>query len=162
MITYAMDPRHWNMSEFIELKQEEDVLEAIALSFTHRTKQAVGRGLLRGYRREEDTLNTVRGQIRFSDQIRRRYDLPLPIEVAYDEYTEDIEQNRLLKTALYRLSLLESGTSSLRMKFGASAPPSIWCNWARTRQEQSPRSVTPDWTSTIGRRSTWLDSSSRQ
>ena len=105
MITYAMDPRHWNMSEFIELKQEEDVLEAIALSFTHRTKQAVGRGLLRGYRREEDTLNTVRGQIRFSDQIRRRYDLPLPIEVAYDEYTEDIEQNRLLKTALYRLSL---------------------------------------------------------
>ena len=27
----------------------------------------------------------------------------MPIEVAYDEYTEDIEQNRLLKTAIHRL-----------------------------------------------------------
>ena len=39
-----------------------------------------------------------------SDQIGRRYGLPLPIEVAYDEYTEDIEHNRLLKTAIHRLS----------------------------------------------------------
>ena len=67
-------------------------------------QQAIRRGLLRGYRREEDALNTVRGQIRFADQIGRRYGLPLPIEVAYDEYTEDIEQNRLLKSAVHRLS----------------------------------------------------------
>ena len=46
----------------------------------------------------------MRGQIRFADQIGRRYGLPLPIEVAYDEYTEDIEQNRLLKSAVHRLS----------------------------------------------------------
>ena len=105
MMTYAMDPKNWNKDESVELDRADDVLEAVALSFAHRTKQAINRGLLRGYRREEDTLNTVRGQIRFSDQIRRRYDLPLPIELAYDEYTEDIEQNRLLKTALHRLSL---------------------------------------------------------
>ena len=60
--------------------------------------------MLRGYRRVEDALNTVRGQIRFTDQVGRRYGLPLPIEVAYDEYTEDIEQNRLLKTATHRLA----------------------------------------------------------
>ena len=60
--------------------------------------------MLRGYRREEDALNTVRGQIRFADQVGRRYGLPLPIEVAYDEYTEDIEQNRLLKAAIHRLA----------------------------------------------------------
>ena len=55
---------------------------------------------MRGYRRKDEALNTVRGRIRFGDQIGRRFGLPLPIEVSYSEYTEDIEQNRLLKTAI--------------------------------------------------------------
>ena len=64
---------------------DADVREAVALAFSRRTQRAVHRDLLRGYRREEDALNTVRGQSRFTDQIGRRYGLPLPIEVAYDE-----------------------------------------------------------------------------
>ena len=103
LILYAMQPE-WR-TDPIALAGADDVLEAVALTFALRTRQAIERGLLRGYRREEETLYTVRGQIRFSDQIGRRFDLPLPIEVTYDEYTEDIEQNRLLKTALHRLSL---------------------------------------------------------
>ena len=74
------------------------------------------RGLLRWYRREEDALNTMRGQIRFADQIGRRYGLPLPIEVAYDEYTEDIEQNRLLKTAVHRLSHTRMRSATVRQE----------------------------------------------
>ena len=103
LMTYALDRRHWR-NEAIDLAPDADVLEAVALAFARRTQQAVHRGLLRGYRREEDALNTVKGQIRFADQVGRRYGLPLPIEVAYDEYTEDIEQNRLLKTAIHRLA----------------------------------------------------------
>ena len=103
LMTYALDPRHWR-NEAIDLAPDADVLEAVALAFSRRTQRAIHRGLLRGYRREEEALNTVRGQIRFAEQIGRRYGLPLPIEVAYDEYTEDIEHNRLLKTALHRLS----------------------------------------------------------
>ena len=103
LIAYAMDPSNWRRDPF-ELARDEDVLEAIALAFAHRTRQAIRRGLLRGYRREEDALNTVRGRIRFGDQIGRRFDLPLPIEVAFDEFTEDIEKNRLLRTAIQRLS----------------------------------------------------------
>ena len=103
LMTYALDPRHWR-NEAIGLAPDTDVLEAVALAFSRRTQRAIHRGLLRGHRREEEALNTVRGQIRFADQIGRQYGLPLPIEVAYDEYTEDIEQNRLLKTALHRLS----------------------------------------------------------
>ena len=122
MMTYAMDPENWNKDESVELDPADDVLEAVALSFTHRTEQAIKRGLLRGYRREEDTLNTVRGQIRFSDQIRRRYDLPLPIELAYDEYTEDIEQNRLLKTALHRLSLTRIRNEAIANKIRRLRP----------------------------------------
>ena len=78
--------------------------------------------LLRGYRREEDALNTVRGQIRFADQVGRRYGLPLPIEVAYDEYTEDIEQNRLLKTAIHRLA--HTQIRSVAVEAGGPSPAS--------------------------------------
>ena len=102
LITYAMDPRHWRRNSF-QLEQADDLIEAVVLAFTHRTRQAIHRGLLRGYRSEEDALYEVRGQIRFGDQIGRRFDMPLPLEVAFDEYTEDIEKNRMLKTAIYRL-----------------------------------------------------------
>ena len=102
LITYAMDPRHWRRDAF-DLKSAADVLEAVALAFAYRTRQAIRRGLLHAYRREEDALNTVRGRIRFGDQVAARHGMTLPIEVAFDEYTDDIEKNRLLKTAIFRL-----------------------------------------------------------
>ena len=102
LIAYAMDPKNWRRDSF-DLKRDDDVLEAVALAFAHRTRQAIHRGLLQGYRREEDALTTVRGRIRFGDQIGRRFGVPLPIEVAFDEFTEDTEENRLLKTAIHRL-----------------------------------------------------------
>ena len=107
LIAYAMDPKNWRR-ETVGLASD-DVLEAIALAFAHRTRQAIRRGLLQGYRHEEDALYTVRGRIRFDDQISRRFGIPLPVEVAFDEYTEDTEKNRLLKTAIHRL-----GHSSIR------------------------------------------------
>ena len=55
LMTYALDPRHWR-NEAIDLAPDADVLEAVALAFARRTQQAVHRGLLRGYRREEDAL----------------------------------------------------------------------------------------------------------
>ena len=103
LMTYALDPKHWR-NEAIDVPPDADVLEAVAPAFSRRTQQAIHLGLLRGYRWEEDALNTVRGQIQFADQIGRRYGLPLRIEVTYDEYTEDIEHSRLLQTAIHRLS----------------------------------------------------------
>ena len=102
LITYSMDPRHWRRNS-VQLSHDAGILEAIIFAFTHHTRQAIHRGLLRGYRWEEDALNTVRGRIRFGDQVQRRFDIPLPVEVAFDEFTEDIERNRLLKAAIDRL-----------------------------------------------------------
>ena len=110
LMTYALDPRHWR-NEAIDLAPDADVLEAAALAGPGSRAEpsepstAVSWCAATAVRKTLIALNTVRGQIRFVlDQIGRRYGLPLPIEVAYDEYTEDIEHNRLLKTALHRLS----------------------------------------------------------
>ena len=54
---------------------------------------------------EEETLHTVRGRIRFDEQIRRRFGVPLPVEVRYDEFTDDILANRLVKAAAARLAM---------------------------------------------------------
>ena len=102
LITYAMDPKNWRRDP-VGLTRDDDILEAVALAFAYRTRQAIQRGLLQGYRREEDALSVVRGRIRFGDQVRRRFGVSPPVEVAFDEFTEDIEKNRLLKTAIHRL-----------------------------------------------------------
>ena len=60
----------------------------------------------------------VRGRIRFDDQVRRRFGILLPVEVRFDDFTEDILENRLLKAALAVLGTLrlrsESSRQSLR------------------------------------------------
>ncbi len=105
LVAYSLDPRRWRQYPF-DLKPDTDVLEALIPAFVRHTRQAIRRGLLQGYRREEEALHTVRGRIRFDDQINRRFGVPLPLEVAFDGFTEDIEENRMLKTALHRLAHL--------------------------------------------------------
>ena len=121
LVAYTLDPKNWRPDAF-DLKRESDILESIVLAFTHHTRQAVRRGLLQGYRREEEALHTVRGRIRFDEQIKRRFGVPLPIEVAYDDFTEDIEENRLIKAALHRLARLPVRSTQARQEVQALRP----------------------------------------
>lgn len=121
LVAYALDPKRWRQY-ITHLLPDADVLESIVPAFVHHTHQAIRRGLLQGYRREEDALHTVRGRIRFDDQINRRHGVVLPLEVAYDEFTEDIEENRLLKTALHRLSRLPLRSGEARRDVNALRP----------------------------------------
>ena len=98
LIAYARDPNGWkDQSAFFE--GADDLVDAIASGFAWQALNAVEGGLLRGYVEVEDRIPTIRGRLRFADQIARNATLPIPAEVAYDEYTEDILENRILKTA---------------------------------------------------------------
>lgn len=77
--------------------------DVLALALNAMARRAFARGLLHGYLRKEEALYTVRGRIRFDAQLRRRFSIPLPVEVRYNEFTEDILANRLVKAAAYRL-----------------------------------------------------------
>ena len=120
LVAYALDPNAWK--RYFDLFPNPDILESIIPAFVHHTHQAIRRGLLQGYRTEEEALHTVRGRIRFSDQINRRFGIPVPIEVTYDEFTEDIEENRLIKTALHRLSRLPVRSEQSRRDVNALRP----------------------------------------
>ena len=113
MISYVLDIGDWRQDD-APLAEDADLLEAIIPAFVHHTRRAIRRGLLQGYRSEDEALRTVRGRIRFGDQIRQRFSIPLPIEVSFDDFTEDIEENRLLTTALHLLGRMPVRSPSAR------------------------------------------------
>ncbi|WP_372921760.1 McrC family protein [Roseovarius sp.] len=105
MLVYAMDPRAWRHDETV-FTPEMTVLESIVPAFVRLVSRATYRGLLQGYVRHEETSAALRGRLQVGKQMTRQRGLPLPVEIAYDDYTPDITENRLLLAALARLSRL--------------------------------------------------------
>lgn len=102
--------------------QEQPALpDTLAMALAAAARRAFGRGLLHGYLTHEEALPTVRGRIRFDDQLRRRFGLPLPVEVRYDEFTDDILANRLVKAAVARLGGMRLRSPKARRDLGRIA-----------------------------------------
>jgi len=97
-----------------DFKRDEALPDVLALALAAAARRAFAHGLLHGYRVEEDTLQTVRGRIRIDDQIRQRPGFMLPIEVRYDEFTEDIVENRLVKAAAAQLARMRLRSQDAR------------------------------------------------
>ena len=104
--------------KLFNFQQADTLPDVLALALNAAARRAFGRGLLRGYLTEEEALHTVRGRIRFDEQIRRRYGIPLPVELRFDEYTEDILANRLVKAAAARLGRMTLHSSEARRGLG--------------------------------------------
>ena len=107
--------------ESFYFEEERALPDALALALTSAANRAFARGLRHGYRIEEDTLYAVRGRSRFEDQIQRRFNLSLPVEVRNDEFTDDILDNRLVKAAIYRLRTMRLRSSEARSRLGRIA-----------------------------------------
>ncbi|MCY3958409.1 MAG: restriction endonuclease [Chloroflexi bacterium] len=105
--------------EVTDIDRSADLVEAMVQLFHQAVRRATGRGLLQGYQTREETLNVVRGRIRIEEQLRRRFGIAVPIEVRYDEFTPDIEPNRLLKAAVRRLAWLPQRSPNTRRLLSA-------------------------------------------
>ncbi len=98
LLAYARDPRGWK-DEVARFGPAADLVESIAHAYAWHATTALERGVLRGYVTRDERALAVRGRIRFADQMARGAGLPLPIEIQYDEFSEDIVENRILKSA---------------------------------------------------------------
>jgi 5-methylcytosine-specific restriction enzyme subunit McrC len=98
LLAYAVDQRGWR-NVVAGFEPQPDLFAAIASGFSWHATWAIDRSLLRGYLHRDERRIDVRGRVRFGDQIARAGGLPLPVEVSYDDFTEDILENRMLKTA---------------------------------------------------------------
>jgi len=83
--------------------EDRELWSALAESLAQLAERALGRGVMQGYLNVDESLRTVKGRIRISDQISRRPGMLVPLEVSYDEFTEDIAENRILRAALERM-----------------------------------------------------------
>lgn len=113
LVSYALDPKNWQQVGF-DLQEHKSLVEAVIPAFVTHSRHALRRGVLQGYQVCEDSSSTVRGQIRFGDQIKKRFGLFPPVEVRFDEFTEDITENRLIKSAAALLLKRSIRSSRLR------------------------------------------------
>ena len=121
LASYAMGAFKLKEMDRFYFAEARTLVETLALALAAAARRAFAGGLVR---REEDTY-TVRGRIRIDDQLRRRFGAPLPIEVRYDEYTDDVIANRLVKAATVRLGRMS--LTSRRSRDGL--------HWIATRLE---------------------------
>lgn len=101
LLGYAADPGF--RPETLVGREEQDLWPALAESLARLAERATGRGVLQGYRTVEDASRTIRGRIRIGDQMSRRPGQMIPMEVTYDEFTIDIAENQILRSAIRRM-----------------------------------------------------------
>ena len=101
-----------------EFEQADALPDILARALATAAQRAFARGLLHGYRRRDESLYTVRGRIRFDEQLRRRFNMPLPVAVRYNEFTDDILANRMVKAAAYRLRQMGLRSAEARSGLG--------------------------------------------
>jgi len=118
LISYVLDPVKWQHA-MSSLSVQNDLVEGMAALFGVALRRALAQGVQQGYRTKEEALSSVRGRIRFDDQLRRRFLAPIPLEVTYDDFTLDTDLNRLLFAALRRLRRLPMRSSAVRAELGA-------------------------------------------
>lgn len=86
---------------------DQDLPAALASALIQAVGEATGRGLLKGYVSVEETGTVIRGRWDIARQLKVRPGIPVPVELTYDDYTEDVPENRILKSALRALLRLE-------------------------------------------------------
>lgn len=102
LLSRTLDWEAWR-EEDVSLDSIDDLYPAIVELFARSAERVVRAGILRSYREHRAAENVIRGRWLVSEQIRKRHGLPLPAELCYDEFTTDIDENRMLRAAAHRL-----------------------------------------------------------
>ena len=138
LLGYARNPRGWQDVP-VPVERAAELMTALAYAFARQAERAVQRGVLQGYRRTEEALPTLRGRLREADQLRRRFGLPIPLEVVFDDFTVDIPENQLLRTAALRLLRLPRLHRSVRRSLQRMATVTLDAVTVIDRSQPSPR-----------------------
>lgn len=102
--------------EAASITEYPELSDGFIALFANMVRARLRRGLLKGYISVDESSHVIRGRLRTADQLRRRFGLPLPAEIRYDNYTEDTPENRLIKAAARRLERLRPKSRTLRAR----------------------------------------------
>ncbi|MFG3170372.1 McrC family protein [Streptomyces sp. NPDC048200] len=119
LLGFSLDPaRAWRDSGegTVDTGDYDDVVPALAHAVERQIDGALRQGVLQGYREVEETALVVRGRLREAEQIRRHFGRTPPVEIAYDAYTADTAENRILRAATERLLRLPGVPGPVRRR----------------------------------------------
>ena len=115
LLGYAEHGGAWQQ-DTVRVASAADLIPVIAQALWRQTERAIHQGLLPGYVVVEESSQVLRGRLRESAQLHAHHGLPLPLEIRHDEFTIDIPENQILRTACERmLSVPRVDSESQRM-----------------------------------------------
>lgn len=102
LVGYAQHGAAWR-PEDVPLPELTGLVPVMAQVLWRQTERAVHQGLLPGYIALKETSYVLRGRLRETEQLHRHHGLPVPLEIRHDEFTVDISENQILRTACERM-----------------------------------------------------------
>jgi len=102
LVGYAWYAAAWQL-DTVPVAEAADLVPAVAQALWRQTERSIHQGLLPGYLTVEESAQVLRGRLRESEQLHRHHGLPLPLEIRHDEFTTDMPENRILRTACERM-----------------------------------------------------------
>lgn len=104
----SMGHRHVTLgAHTIDHDTERALPAAFARAFLLELQRVTRRGLVKGYQEVQESAAVVRGRWDVSRQLSIRPGMPLPLEIEYDDFTEDVAINRILHTAVRALRAID-------------------------------------------------------
>ncbi|WP_234853250.1 McrC family protein [Paracoccus everestensis] len=94
--------------------QQETLLEILIRIFCDKLTEAVRRGMLRRYLAQEDDLRALRGTLDLPRQFTRHVANPSRLACRFDELSEDIALNRIMKATVTHLSRMSRSAANLQ------------------------------------------------
>lgn len=116
-------PRSAWREEAFEYGSSSDLLPAVVSFFARSAETTLGRGLLRSYQGRDESLLALRGRMDVARQFRQA-GLVTPVACTYDDFTEDIPENQILKAAVRAASRVPG--SVRRSGIGSCVSSSHW------------------------------------
>ena len=102
LVGFSLHGAAWR-PETVSLGDATDLVPAMAQALWRQVRRAIYQGLLPGYIVVEESSPVLRGRLRESEQLHRHHGLPFPLEIRHDEFTTDIPENQILRTACERM-----------------------------------------------------------
>lgn len=94
----GLPPGAWRKEAF-DYDSTSDLLPSVIAFFARTVETTLGRGVLRSYRARDESLVAFRGRLDVVGQFKRAGVLT-PVACAYDDFTEDVVENRVLRAAV--------------------------------------------------------------
>lgn len=100
MLTYAFQVLNENGFKNMKAESFESTADLMASILSTGVSQQIKRGLVREYQAQQDVLSSPRGKIDISASIKSRSEIKHQLVCTYDEFVEDNELNRILKSTM--------------------------------------------------------------